>query len=307
MSEKPAPFVASEVDISGMDGFMLNVQRLFASEIWALSTGDEFKAAVALWGRAWLQTPPGSLPNDDRILAGFSGAGAKWKKVRAIALRGFIECSDGRLYHKTLCEDVHTAWEKRKAFRQRTANATEARRQRNVQRNDDREGSATTTQMTVTETDDKNLYIDERLELEGNPSAGEPDPDFLRFWKVYPLTVGQGDAENAFARARRVASADEIIAGATKYGAERRAAAQPKFDKQAAGWLDAKRWLDHPEAKPAEPIGVFVEHETPQMADWVRHNAGKTFPSATHPDTKRRGWWMPTEWPPGREPGKAAA
>lgn len=132
---QPEPLVSSEVDISGMPGFMLDVQRLFASELWALSTGDEFKAAMALWGRAWQQVPAGSLPNDDRLLAAFSGSGAKWKKVRAVALRGFIECSDGRLYHKTLCEDVNAAWSKRVKFRERTAAATAARSQRNDQRN----------------------------------------------------------------------------------------------------------------------------------------------------------------------------
>jgi len=55
-----------------------------------------------------------------------------------MALRGFVECSDGRLYHRVLCEDVIKADLKRKAFRQRTANATEARRSRNEQRNDNR-------------------------------------------------------------------------------------------------------------------------------------------------------------------------
>ena len=139
MKNLPAPLIAEDVDISGLDGFMLNVQRLFASELWALSSGDEFKAAIALWGRAWQQNPPGSLPNDDRILASFSGAGRTWRKVRAMALRGFVECSDGRLYHRVLCEDVKEAHRKRQAFRERTKNATEARRQRNVDRDDGRD------------------------------------------------------------------------------------------------------------------------------------------------------------------------
>ena len=137
-TDLPAPLVRADVDLSGFDGFLLDVQRLFASELWALSSGDEFKAAVALWGRAWQQTPPGSLPNDERVLSAFSGAGKNWKKVRAMALRGFIECSDGRLYHKVLCDDVLRAHRKQQAFRDRTKNATEARRQRNERRDDER-------------------------------------------------------------------------------------------------------------------------------------------------------------------------
>jgi hypothetical protein len=139
----PDPLVALDVDIAGLDSFMLDIQRLFASELWALSTGDEFKAAISLWGRAWQQTPPGSLPNDDRALAAFSGAGTHWKKVKAMAMRGFIECSDGRLYHRVLCKEVVKAAQRRQDFKRRTKNATDARRNRNVAgntgRNDERD------------------------------------------------------------------------------------------------------------------------------------------------------------------------
>ncbi len=127
---KPDPFVPADTDISGFDCFMMNVQQLLSSELWAVSSGDEFKAAMSLWCRAWTQTPPGSLPNDDKVLAAFSGAGAKWKKVRAMAMRGFVECSDGRLYHKTLCEDVLRAAQRKAERKERTAKATEARRKK---------------------------------------------------------------------------------------------------------------------------------------------------------------------------------
>lgn len=101
-----SPLTTSSHDVSGLDGFMLNTDLLMASELWALATGDEFKAAVGLWCRAWKQTPAGSLPDDDKVLAAFSGAGKSWPKVKAMALRGFVKCSDGRLYHTTLCSDV---------------------------------------------------------------------------------------------------------------------------------------------------------------------------------------------------------
>ncbi|MGU3661092.1 DUF1376 domain-containing protein [Methylobacterium fujisawaense] len=129
-TELPPPLVPLSTDISGLPAFMLDVERLFASELWALSTGEEFKAAVALWGRAWQQTPAGSLPNDDRLLAAFSGAGARWKKVREMALRGFVLCADGRYYHRVLCEDVLRASQKKEERRQRTLAASRARRAR---------------------------------------------------------------------------------------------------------------------------------------------------------------------------------
>lgn len=128
---RPDPLVPGEVDLRDLDGFMLNVERLLASELVALSTGDEFKAAVMLWSRAWKQMPAGSLPNDERILASFSGAGPRWKKVRDMALRGFIECSDGRLYHKVLCDDVMRAWaKKQERIEEQNAEADRKRRER---------------------------------------------------------------------------------------------------------------------------------------------------------------------------------
>lgn len=123
---------------------MLNTDLLMASELWALATGDEFKAAVGLWCRAWKQTPPGSLPDDDRVLAAFSGAGKAWPKVKAMALRGFVKCDDGRLYHATLCDDVIRAAAAKAQRAERTKAATEARKnkrngERDVERDDSRD------------------------------------------------------------------------------------------------------------------------------------------------------------------------
>jgi hypothetical protein len=105
-----------------MPAFMLDTEKLMASELWALSTGEEFKAAVGLWCRAWAQIPAGSLPDDDRVLAAYSGAGARWKKVKAMAMRGWTKHADGRLYHATVAADVLralTSQAKRKAEAER--------------------------------------------------------------------------------------------------------------------------------------------------------------------------------------------
>lgn len=105
----PEPPVPPDLNVSMLDGFMLSVKRLLASELWALSTGDEFKAAMGLWCRAWQQTPGGSLPDDERVLASFSGAGRGWGRVKNMAMRGFVKCSDGRFYHTVLCGDAMRA------------------------------------------------------------------------------------------------------------------------------------------------------------------------------------------------------
>ncbi len=106
MTDLPAPPVQANLDVSKLAGFMLNVDKLMNSVLWASSTGDEFKAALGLWCRAWKQVPAGSLPDDERVLAAWSGAGSKWRKVRDAAMRGFELCADGRYYHGVLCDDA---------------------------------------------------------------------------------------------------------------------------------------------------------------------------------------------------------
>ena len=114
----PDPFVPAEVELHGMAGFRLDVNRLLASELVAIGTPEECWAALMLWCRAWQQTPAGSLPNEERLLAAFSNAKARWPKVRAMAMRGWVECSDGRLYHRVVAEEVLKAWRKRLSYRE---------------------------------------------------------------------------------------------------------------------------------------------------------------------------------------------
>lgn len=117
-----APLVGPDVDLRALDGFMLNVERLMASELVAISSGEEFKAAVLLWCRAWKQVPAASLPDDDRVLAAFAGCSLpRWRKLKAVALRGFVRCADGRLYHRVLAEDAIRAFARHQAFRARRA------------------------------------------------------------------------------------------------------------------------------------------------------------------------------------------
>lgn len=123
----PAPMTPPDCDLRGMPYMPLDITRLFDSNFYILSTGDEFKAALSLWAKSFLQVPAGSLPDDERILAHLSGAGPAWPGLRAMALHGWIRCTDGRLYHRTVSEKAREAWQVRRAHRARTAAATAAR------------------------------------------------------------------------------------------------------------------------------------------------------------------------------------
>jgi hypothetical protein len=101
----------------------LDIQRLRDSDLAAESTPEECWAALLLWGAAWQQVPAASLPDNDRVLANLAGYGRvveAWLKVRAGALRNFILCSDGRLYHPVVAEKALTAWTGKLTQRWRT-------------------------------------------------------------------------------------------------------------------------------------------------------------------------------------------
>jgi hypothetical protein len=141
----PQPLTPPECDLRDYPWMPLDAARLLDSSLFARSTGDEFKAAVALWCKAWGQVPAGSLPDDPRDLAHLSGAGARWNKVKAMALHGWVRCSDGRLYHHVVADKAREAWERKLAQRSRTEAARAARAARRSDAHDDARPSAATT------------------------------------------------------------------------------------------------------------------------------------------------------------------
>lgn len=114
------PLTPPDCDLRDFAYMPVDASRLLDSDFYALSTAEEFKAALTLWFKCWSQVPAASLPNDDRVLAHLSGAGAKWKKVKDMALRGFVLCSDGRLYHTVVAEKANEAWSKKQSYRDRS-------------------------------------------------------------------------------------------------------------------------------------------------------------------------------------------
>lgn len=125
MAELPEPLTPPECNLRGLPFMPLEVQRLMDSDLFILSTGDQFKAAVALWCKSWGQLPGGSLPDNELLLEFLSGSKC-WKKVKEVALRGWVKCSDGRLYHPVVAENAIKAWDSREDYQ----DATEAKNQR---------------------------------------------------------------------------------------------------------------------------------------------------------------------------------
>jgi hypothetical protein len=125
MSDLPEPLTPADCDLRGMEWMPMHGHKLEGSDFDSLANDTEYRAAHRLWWAAWQQqVPAASLPDNDKIicnLAGFQRDQKGWEKVRAMALHGFVKCSDGRLYHRFLAPEAIIAWEKRKRERERKA------------------------------------------------------------------------------------------------------------------------------------------------------------------------------------------
>ncbi len=115
----------------------LDVVRLRDSDLASTESPEACWAAVLLWAASWHQVPAASLPDDDRVLSNLAGYGRvvkEWMKIRDGAMRGWIKCSDGRLYHPVVAEKANESFLKK--LKQRWA--TECAR---IKKHNDRAGT----------------------------------------------------------------------------------------------------------------------------------------------------------------------
>ncbi|MCG7348942.1 hypothetical protein [Sphingomonas sp. ACRSK] len=92
---------------------MIDITRLRASDFDAVTSDGAWRAGVNLWLTSWHSVPAGSMPDTDSVLAKGAGLGrdlVTWAEVKTEALRGWVRCSDGRLYHPTVCEIALESW-----------------------------------------------------------------------------------------------------------------------------------------------------------------------------------------------------
>ena len=131
MAALPAPLVPPEVDLRDYGYIPLYGKKLFDSDTWNLCDEIEKIAALRLWWASWHQEPAGSLPNNDRLLCGMAGKGdviKAWMAIKDNAMRGWILCSDGRLYHPVVASIALDVWGKKR--KKNTDNAADRERKR---------------------------------------------------------------------------------------------------------------------------------------------------------------------------------
>jgi hypothetical protein len=284
----PGPLVPPGVDLRGFRFMPLDVVRLRDSGLVSIADAEAFRTCVLSWCVAWHQLPAGSLPNDDATLARMLGWGRDlrgWRKVRAAGgLRGWILCSDGRLYHPVVAEKVIEAWGLKQAQLARTEAARRAREegrqrasqtlsQNSSQHLSQSPESSVTENVTASNRQDR-TGIDRTEEESSSLPLGDQEPtspkrptakakprpeegdlaaDFAEFWRQFPRKVDRPRAVKAYTAARRKGvPASEILAGAMRY-AQARDGQDPQYTRHPATWINGQGWNDEPSPQPRAP------------------------------------------------------
>jgi hypothetical protein len=87
--------------------FELDLEQIDQSDTWALTPSELRPWLLMLWASAWRQTPCGSLPDDDALIAVRIGMKAtQFTKQKSMLMRGWWKAVDGRLYHDTIAKRV---------------------------------------------------------------------------------------------------------------------------------------------------------------------------------------------------------
>lgn len=271
------PLTPPDLDLRDFDWMPLDVARLRDSDLSVLASGDAFRAAVLLWCAAWHQVPAGSLPKEDRLLANFAGYGRDlkgWSAVRADAMHGFVECSDGRYYHPVVSAKAIEADEQRKKQRNRTAAASSARRggKRNGNRDDNRNDQRDDAP-NETRNDDHLTLPNPTLPSETHVSESARAL-FGIFWEAYPRRDSDEQRERAEVDfAKLVASG--VDPAVITFGAKAYCAKIRKQNNYATRYVKvAWRWLAEQDFTGAVPVTTAdPDHFEPAERDW--HSAVK--------------------------------
>lgn len=201
MQEKPDPLVGPEVDLKNFPYTPLFRARLFGSSFHAVASDAEWRAGVTLWLKSWDQVPAGSLPADPVQLCRLAELGRDmktWRKVSLIALHGWKQCSDGRLYHAVVAEGVEKAWNSEQSQRNRTEKARTTRlSQRLSQTKNVAENPSVTDTVADTVTASKLSEVKLREKEEDSEAdasgAGAPKPDPVKeLWGRAVAILGNG-------------------------------------------------------------------------------------------------------------------
>lgn len=104
-------------------------------------TTQEVGAYWLILCKAWFETPPGTIPDDDTTLAKWSRLSfSAWRKARTAVLKAFHKGEDNRWHQKRMIKEHHNASMAMKKRRERSQRASQARWSNRDEKNADKNG-----------------------------------------------------------------------------------------------------------------------------------------------------------------------
>lgn len=118
----------------------------------------------------------------------------------------------------------------------------------------------------------------------GPESGSDSDPDWVKFWSIYPLKKSKEGARKSWKSALKKATAAEIIAGAERYRDD--PGRKPKFTKHPTTWLNQGCWSDEP--TPALDRD-WRDVSGQDHSAWTKRNGQQSNPETTGTGWNRKG------------------
>lgn len=300
MSERPEPPYAADLRAKGWR-FELDHERIEQSDTWALAPAELRPWLLMLWMTAWRQVPCGSLPNDEALIAVRIGMPPKtFAKSRATLLRGWVEASDGRLYHSFITSmvqamlDTKDKEKARKAEYRKKMDEERARKSAGVPRDTDGTDGGRTPESggrddTGTSTGTGTGTGLDKGDTPQPPKGGkrvarsrdDGDPEgFAEWYALYQRKDARTDAVKAW---RQLAPNAELQA--TLVAAVRRWPWNPDRTKipLPASWLRGRRWEDEAIAVGASAPGATA-HRPGTDAYFAEHRHAQWWKDAGFPN-----------------------
>lgn len=264
MSDLPPPMTPAACNLQDFPHTPILRSRLFGSSFHARTTDSEWRAGVTLWLKAWEQVPAGSLPDDDIELCRLAELARDlktWKKLKAGAMRGWVLCSDGRLYHPVVAEVVRNAVDAKTAQRDKTLKARIAALQKALNETSDTTKAASLTEEIRKLSQSLSLSQSQKALLSVTDPVTESKRREEKGREGKGLDSSEAKASGAEGAKPRLTDPDEIIFG---YGLQMLLAAG-NDDKNSRAFLGGLRKVhgdaalidklrDCAKAKPLQPL-----------------------------------------------------
>ncbi|MDP3537443.1 MAG: hypothetical protein Q8S26_01930 [Azonexus sp.] len=226
--------------------FELDYERIIQSDTWALASSRQRPLLLMLWFVSWQQTPCGSLPDSNELIAARLGIElSEFEQNQAILRRGWERAEDGRLYHQVVSEIVLEMLTRKSRDAQRKADYRARMKVHSVPPMSHGTGTGQMRESSGSDDTGTCTGLSKPTPSSASPKASVCE-DFAIFWKAYPRKVGKADAAKVFGRlnlsgdlletimlglAAQKASPDWLKEGG-------------KFIPHPAKWLNGRRWED---------------------------------------------------------------